>query len=187
MRRSKYDQSSLPMQDGKDVDKDDNISEIENRVEFDTELVNLANQIEDIKAVIQDLRQVKTFVDGSVSTFEEAAQALKAAEKASNNISDAICRTFMQIENTVITVKLSEEDKSILAESRHKLIEEEKSLFEKQIIELKTLHINHWRDVQKLIKSEAGFYFIGWFAKVIGVSYLVLYIACIIMFFLLIK
>lgn len=29
MRRSKYDQSSLPMQDGKDVDKDDNISEIE--------------------------------------------------------------------------------------------------------------------------------------------------------------
>ena len=52
MRRSKYDQSSLPMQDGKDVDEDDNISEIENRVEFDTELVNLANQIENIKAVI---------------------------------------------------------------------------------------------------------------------------------------
>ena len=139
MRKSKYDQSSLPVQNSKDIDKDNNISKIENRVDFDTELVNLVNQIEDIKAAIQELRQIKAFVDSSVSTFEESAQALKAAVKTSNNISNAICRIFMQVENTVITVKLSEEDKSILAEYRHKLIEEEKTLFEKQITELKTL------------------------------------------------
>ena len=50
MRKSKYDQSSLPVQNSKDIDKDNNISKIENRVDFDTELVNLVNQIEDIKA-----------------------------------------------------------------------------------------------------------------------------------------
>ena len=146
MRKSKYDQSSLPMQDSKDIDKDNNISKIENRIDFDTELVNLTNQIEDIKAVTQELRQIKAFVDGSVSTLEESAQVLKAAVKTSDNISDAICRAFIQVENTVINVKLSDEDKSILAEYRHKLIEKEKTLFEKQITELKTLHANHWTE-----------------------------------------
>ena len=175
MRKSKYDQSSLPMKGGKDMDKDDNISEIENRVEFDAELVNLANQIEDIKTAIQELRQVKTFVDGSVTTYEQSAQPLKAPEKASNNISDAICRIFMQVENTVITVKLSEEDKSILAEYRHKLIEEEKTLFEKQITELKTLHTNHWKEVHKCVKSETSFSLNGKIAKCAVVGFWILY------------
>ena len=31
MRKSKYDQSSLPVQNSKDIDKDNNISKIENR------------------------------------------------------------------------------------------------------------------------------------------------------------
>ena len=53
MRKSKYDQSSLPVQDSKSIDSDDNISKIENRVDFETELVNLTNQIKDIKDVIQ--------------------------------------------------------------------------------------------------------------------------------------
>ena len=52
MRKSKFDQSPLPVQDSKYMNQDDNISEIENRVEFDTEFVNLTNQIEDIKAAI---------------------------------------------------------------------------------------------------------------------------------------
>ena len=53
MRKSKYDQSPLPVQGSKCIDKDDNISKIENRVDFETELVNLTNQIKDIKDVIQ--------------------------------------------------------------------------------------------------------------------------------------
>ena len=175
MRKSKYDQSSLPVQNSKDIDKDNNISKIENRVDFDTELVNLVNQIEDIKAIIQELRQIKAFVDSSVSTFEESAQALKAAVKTSNNISNAICRIFMQVENTVITVKLSEEDKSILAEYRHKLIEEEKTLFEKQITELKTLHTNHWKEVHKCVKSETSFSLNGKIAKCAVVGFWILY------------
>lgn len=50
------------------MNQDDNISEIENRVEFDTEFVNLTNQIEDIKAAIQKLEQIKAwcrFFNGS--------------------------------------------------------------------------------------------------------------------------
>ena len=175
MRKSKYDQSSLPVQNSKDIDKDNNISKIENRVDFDTELVNLENQIEDIKAIIQELRQIKAFVDSSVSTFEESEQALKAAVKTSNNISNAICRIFMQVENTVITVKLSEEDKSILAEYRHKLIEEEKTLFEKQITELKTLHANHWKEIQKYVKSHTSFSLNGWLAKSAVIGFWILY------------
>lgn len=175
MRKSKFDQSPLPVQDSKYMNQDDNISEIENRVEFDTEYVNLTNQIEDIKAAIQELKQIKAFVDGSVSTFEESTQALKAAVKTSNNISDAICRTFTQVENTVITVKLSEEDKSILAEYRHKLIEEEKNLFEKQITELKTLHANHWKEIQKYVKSHTSFSLNGWLAKSAVIGFWILY------------
>lgn len=175
MRKSKYDQSSLPVQDSKDIDKDNNISKIENRVDFDTELVNLTKQIEDIKAVIQELRQIKAFVDGSVSTLEESAQALKAAVKTSDNISDTICKTFMQVENTVITVKLSEEDKSILAEYRHKLIEEEKCLFEKQMAELKATHEKHWKEAFKFAKSYTSFSLNGWIAKSAVIGFWVLY------------
>lgn len=70
MRKSKYDQSSLPVQDSKSIDSDDNISKIENRVDFETELVNLTNQIKDIKDVIQELKQIKAFVDASVLTLK---------------------------------------------------------------------------------------------------------------------
>ena len=175
MRKSKYDQSSLPVQDSKDIDKDNNISKIENRVDFDTELVNLTNQIEDIKAVIQELRQIKSFIDGYVSTIEESTQALKAAVKTSDNISDAICRAFIQAENTVINVKLGDEDKAILVEYRHKLIEEEKCLFEKQMTELKSLHANHWKEIQKYVKSHTSFSFSGWLAKSAIIGFWILY------------
>lgn len=70
MRKSKFDQSPLPVQDSKYMNQDDNISEIENRVEFDTEFVNLTNQIEDIKAVIQELEQIKACVDSSMEALE---------------------------------------------------------------------------------------------------------------------
>lgn len=175
MRKSKYDQSSLPMQDSKDIDKDNNISKIENSVDFDTELVNLTKQIEDIKAVIQELRQIKSFVDGYVSTFEESAQALKAAVKTSDNISDAICRAFIQAENTVINVKLGDEDKSILVEYRHKLIEEEKCLFEKQMAELKATHEKHWKEVHRFAKSYTSFSLNGWIAKFSIIGFWILY------------
>ncbi len=141
MRKSKYDQSSLPVQDSKSIDSDDNISKIENRVDFETELVNLTNQIKDIKDVIQELKQIKAFVDASVLTFEESAQVLNAAVKTSDNIPDTISRAIIQAENTVVNVKLSDEDKSILTEYRNKLIEEEKSLFEKQITDFKVVAV----------------------------------------------
>ena len=161
MRKSKYDQSSLPVQDSKSIDSDDNISKIENRVDFETELVNLTNQIKDIKDVIQELKQIKAFVD--------------AAVKTSDNIPDTISRAIIQAENTVVNVKLSDEDKSILTEYRNKLIEEEKSLFEKQITELKTLHTNHWKEVHKCVKSETSFSLNGKIAKCAVVGFWILY------------
>ena len=118
MRKSKYDQSPSPVQDSKSTDNDDNISGIENRIEFDTEFVNLTNQIEDIKAAIQELKQIKACVDSSMAALEKSTQTLNAAMKKSDNIANAICRTFIQVENTVVTVKLSETDKSILALGR---------------------------------------------------------------------
>ena len=41
MRKSKFDQSPLPVQDSKYMNQDDNISEIENRVEFDLSLIHI--------------------------------------------------------------------------------------------------------------------------------------------------
>lgn len=82
MRKSKFDQSPLPVQDSKYMNQDDNISEIENRVEFDTEFVNLTNQIEDIKAAIQELEQIKACVDSSMEALENQTQTLNAAIKS---------------------------------------------------------------------------------------------------------
>ena len=175
MRKSKFDQSPLPVQDSKYMNQDDNISEIENRVEFDTEFVNLTNQIEDIKAVIQELEQIKACVDSSMEALEKSTQALNAAIKKSDNIANAICRTFIQVENTVITVKLSETDKSILAEYRHKLIEEEKCLFEKQMAELKATHEKHWKEVNRFAKSYTSFSLNGWIAKISVIGFWILY------------
>ena len=179
MRKSKFDQSPLPVQDSKYMNQDDNISEIENRVEFDTEFVNLTNQIEDIKAAIQELEQIKACVDYSMEALEKSTQALNAAIKKSDNIANAICRTFIQVENTVITVKLSETDKSILAEYRHKLIEEEKCLFEKQVAELKATHEKHWKEVNRFAKSYTSFSLNGWIAKI---SVWILDIICVFLF-----
>ena len=173
MRKSKYDQSPLSVQDS--IDKNDNISKIENRVEFDTEFVNLTNQIEDIKNAIQELKQIKTCVDSSMEALEKSAQALNAAMKKSDNIANAICRTFIQVENTVITIKLSETDKSILAEYRHKLIEEEKCLFEKQMAELKATHEKHWKEVNRFAKSYTSFSLNGWIAKISVIGFWILY------------
>ena len=175
MRKSKYDQSSLPVQGSKSIDSDDNISKIENRVDFETELVNLTNQIKDIKDVIQELKQIKACVDSSMAALEKSTQTLNAAMKKSDNIANAICRTFIQVENTVVTVKLSETDKSILAEYRHKLVEEEKCLFEKQIAELKATHEKHWKEVHRFAKSYTSFSLNGKIAKCAVVGFWILY------------
>ena len=174
MRKSKYDPSSL-FEDDKGKDENDNISSLKKRVELDTEIVNLTNQIKNIKAVVQELEQIKAFAESSKSALEESTQVLNAAMKKSDNIANAICRTFMQVENTVINVKLSEEDKSILTEYRHKLIEEENTLFEKQITELKTLHANHWKEIQKYMKSYTSFSLNGKIAKCAVVGFWILY------------
>jgi len=173
MRKSKYDQSPLSVQDS--IDKNDDISKIENRVEFDTEFINLTNQIEDIKAAIQELKQIKACVDSSMAALGKSTQALNAAMKKSDNIANAICRTVIQVENTAITVKLSETDKSILAEYRHKLIEEEECLFEKQMAELKATHEKHWKEIRKYMKSYTSFSLNGWIAKISVIGFWILY------------
>lgn len=175
MRKSKYDQSSLSVQDSTSINRDDDISKIENRVEFDTEFVNLTNQIEDIKAAIQDLKQIKTLVDDSMSALKESTRTLNAAMKVSDNISNAIYQAFVQVEDTVVNVKLSETDKSILDEYRHKLIKDEKKLFETQIAELKTIQENHWKEVYKYVKSYSGLSLNGWIAKISVIGFWILY------------
>ena len=113
------------------------------------------------------MRQIKAFVDASVLTFEESAQVLNAAVKTFDNISDTICHAIIQTENTVINVKLSDEDKAVLAEYRHRLIEAEKSLFEKQITD--------WKEVYKYVKSDTSFSLNGRIAKCAIVGFWILY------------
>lgn len=103
-------------------------------------------------------------------------KALNAAIKKSDNIANTVCRTFIQVENTIINVKLSEEDKYILTEYRHKLIEDEKSLFEQQITKLKIVHANHWKEVYKYVKSNTAFSLNGWIAKISVITFWILYV-----------
>ncbi len=104
-----------------------------------------------------------------------------AAVQSLDNIVNSICHTISRAEYTVITAKLSREDKDALTAYRLKLVEEEKKLFEMQMAELKQLQEAHWRDVRKFVKAESGFYLTGWFAKFMAISYIILYIACSIM------
>ena len=110
-----------------------------------------------------------------MAALEKSTQTLNAAMKKSDDIANAICRTFIQVENTVVTVKLSETDKSILAEYRHKLVEEEKCLFEKQIAELKATHEKHWKEVHRFAKSYTSFSLNGKIAKCAVVGFWILY------------
>ena len=184
MRKSKYDEA-FPSQPISEKEKQS--SEIDKRIELSSEIINLNQQIYSIKKLSKDLKVLGTLAINAIDANEKSLKALNAAMKSSDNIVNGICCAITRAENTTITVVLSPEDKSELASHRKAIIEEERKLLENHLQEIKKLFESHQQATRKYLKSESGFFLTGWFAKVITISYLILYIACGVMTFLILN
>ena len=184
MRKSKYDEA-FPSQPISEKEKQS--SEIDKRIELSSEIINLNQQIDSIKKLSKDLKVLGTLAINAIDANEKSLKALNAAMKSSDNIVNGICSAITRAENTTITVVLSPENKSELASHRKTLIEEERKLLENHLQEIKRLLESHQQATHKHLKSESGFFLTGWFAKVITISYLILYIACGVMTFLILN
>ena len=184
MRKSKYDEV-IPSQPISEKEKQS--SEIDKRIELSSEIINLNQQIDSIKKLSKDLKVLGTLAINAIDANEKSLKALNAAVKSSDNIVNGICRAITRAENTTITVVLSPKDKSELASHRKAIIEEERKLLENHLQEIKKLFESHQQATRKYLKSESGFFLTGWFAKVITISYLILYIACGVMTFLILN
>ncbi len=165
MRKSKYDSVPLPQQGENNDSENDNINAIEKRIEHSAEITVLAEQTEIVKQLLAELQKVQACAERSMEEQRKSIMMFDAAVQSSDNIVNSICHAIYRAENTVITAQLSREDKDALTAYRLKLVEDEKTLFEKQMAELKQLHEAHWNDVRKFIKAESGFYLRGWVAK----------------------
>ena len=179
MRKSKYDEV-IPSHLSNENEKQS--SDIEKRIELSSEIINLNQQIESIKKLSKDLKVLGTLAINAIDANEKSLKALNAAVKSSENIVNGICNAITRAENTIITVVLSPEDKSELSSHRKALIEEERILLENHLQEMKILLESHKKTTLNYLKSESGFFLTGWFAKVITISYLILYITCGVLF-----
>ena len=184
MRKSKYDEA-FPSQPISEKKKQS--SEIDKKIELSSEIINLNQQIDSIKKLSKELKVLGTLAINAIDANEKSLKALNAAVKSSDNIVNGICRAITRAENTTITVVLSPKDKSELASHRKAIIEEERKLLENHLQEIKKLFESHQQATRKYLKSESGFFLTGWFAKVITISYLILYIACGVMSFLILN
>ena len=184
MRKSKYDEA-FPSQPISEKKKQS--SEIDKKIELSSESINLNQQIDSIKKLSKELKVLGTLAINAIDANEKSLKALNAAVKSSDNIVNGICRAITRAENTTITVVLSPEEKSELASHRKAIIEEERKLLENHLQEIKKLFESHQQATRKYLKSESGFFLTGWFAKVITISYLNLYIACGVMTFLILN
>jgi hypothetical protein len=175
MRKSKYDEviPSQPISE-KDVPS----SKIDKKIELSSEIIDLNQQIESIKKLSKDLKVLGTLAINAIDANDKSLKALNAAVNSSENIVNGICSAITHAENTTITVALSPEDKSELANHRKALINEERRLLDVHLNEMKLLLESHQQATHKYLKSESGFFLTGWFAKVITISYLILYITC---------
>ncbi len=155
----------LPQQCENNDSENDNINAIEKRIEHSAEITALAEHTEIVRQLIAELQKVQACAERSMEEQRKSTMVLDAAVQSSDNIVNSICHAISRAENTVITTQLSREDKDALTTYRLKLLEDEKTLFEKQMAELKQLHEAHWRDVRKFVKAESGFHLRGWVAK----------------------
>jgi hypothetical protein len=172
MRKSKYDEV-IPSQPITEEDK--HSSEIDKRIELSSEIINLNQQIESIKKLNKDLKVLGTLAINAIDANEKSLKALNAAVKSSENIVNGICSAITRAENTTITVALSPEDKSELANHRKALINEERRLMEVHLNEMKLILESHQKATHKYLKSESGFFLTGWISKYSLIAFWVLY------------
>ncbi len=172
MRKSKYDEA-FPSQPISEKEKQS--SEIDNRIELSSEIINLNQQIYSIKKLSKDLKVLGTLAINAIDANEKSLKALNAAMKSSDNIVNGICNAITRAENTTITVVLSPKDKSELANHRKALIDEESKLLETHLLEMKKLLQSHQQATRKYLKSESGFFLTGWISKYSLFAFWVLY------------
>ena len=172
MRKSKYDEV-IPSKQINENDKQS--SEIDKRIELSSEKINLNQQIESIKKLSKDLKVLRTLAINAIDASEKSLKALNAAMKSSDNIVNGICSAITRAENTTITVVLSPEDISELANHRKALIDEESKLLETHLLEMKKLLQSHQQATRKYLKSESGFFLTGWISKYSLIAFWVLY------------
>ncbi len=172
MRKSKYDEV-IPSKQINENDKQS--SEIDKRIELSSEIINLNQQIESIKKLSKDLKVLRTLAINAIDANEKSLKALNAAMKSSDNIVNGICSAITRAENTTITVVLSPEDISELANHRKALIDEESKLLETHLLEMKKLLQSHQQATRKYLKSESGFFLTGWISKYSLIAFWVLY------------
>lgn len=172
MRKSKYDEA-FPSQPISEKEKQS--SEIDNRIELSSEIINLNQQIDSIKKLSKDLKVLGTLAINAIDANEKSLKALNAAVKSSENIVNGICCAITRAENTTITVVLSPEDISELANHRKALIDEESKLLETHLLEMKKLLQSRQQATRKYLKSESGFFLTGWISKYSLIAFWVLY------------
>ena len=172
MRKSKYDEV-IPSQPISEKEKQS--SEIDKRIELSSEIINLNQQIDSIKKLSKDLKVLGTLAINAIDANEKSLKALNAAMKSSDNIVNGICSAITRAENTTITVVLSPEDISELASHRKALIEEERTLLENHLQEIKRLLESHQQATHKYLKSESGFFLTGWISKYSLIFFWLLY------------
>lgn len=172
MRKSKYDEA-IPSNQINENDKQS--SEIDKRIELSSEIINLNQQIDSIKKLSKDLKVLGNLTINAIDANEKSLKALNAAVKSSDNIVNGICRAITRAENATITVVLSSEDKSELANHRKALIDEESKLLETHLLEMKKLLQSHQQATRKYLKSESGFFLTGWISKYSLIAFWVLY------------
>lgn len=187
MRQSKYDTTAL-MQSakGQSTNSNDSINVIEQRVEFSTEMENLREGIQGVRQLIIELNEAKVIALETIQELRQASNALSAATASADNVIDGVCKAICRAERTVVTVKLHTSDKDVLANHRLTFLADEKELLINHQKDMKAMLGEHFKDVQRFANKQSGFYFTGWFAKFMAISYLVLYIACAIIVFILI-
>ena len=172
MRKSKYDEA-FPSQPISEKEKQS--SEIDKRIELSSEIINLNQQIDSIKKLSKDLKVLGTLAINAIDANEKSLKALNAAVKSSENIVNGICCAITRAENTTITVVLSPEDISELANHRKALIDEESKLLETHLLEMKKLLQSRQQARRKYLKSESGFFLTGWISKYSLIAFWVLY------------
>ena len=172
MRKSKYDEAfpSQPISE-----KDKHSSEIDKRIKLSSEVIDLNQQIETIKKLSKELKVLETLAINAIDANEKSLKALNAAMKSSDNIVNGICSAITRAENTTITVVLSPEEKSELANHRKALINEERRLMEVHLNEMKLILESHQKATHKYLKSESGFFLTGWISKYSLISFWMLY------------
>lgn len=176
MRKSKYDTMQLlPTQTDGNECSNDKIDSIENRIEHSAEIVALEEQTKTLKQLIVELQKIQTYGEYTMEEYRKSTKAFNAAVQSSDNIVNGICRSIARAEKSVITVRLSKEEKEELANHRQKLIEGEKNLLEAQVMEIRKIQETHCKEVRNFFKAESGFYLTGWFAKFVITSFWLLY------------